>query len=222
MSEDTRTQFQKDTENFGVDILLDNGIYRHLRISNKDPNESWNQWYTITTWDNELCISGDMGTLVFSRLTDMFQFFRKNRVNPQYWAEKIQTIRYGVDNPIEEFCYDTFSQMVKQAYDDHIEDKFDGGVDEDFLKKYCLETVEEYKFDLWDEIKDQVLDYAQGEGNNLTRAYDCLYTFNELGFEFTDSWEYSYTKYTSRYIWLCEAIVRAIELYDEATETKDV
>ena len=218
-TENTRTPFQKDTENFGVEILLDKGVYRHLRISNKDPDALWNQWYTITTWPNELAISGDMGTLVFSRTPDMFTFFRNQRVNPNYWAEKIQHPAYtnNSNEGIEGFCYDSFYEQVKESYDGHVE-----YLDEDFLKKHFCETVEEYKEELWEVIQDQVLDYAESEGQNLTRAYDCLNDFNELGFKFTDAWEFSYTEYTTRYIWLCEAIVRAIELYDEAKDKQDV
>lgn len=165
MSEDARTQFQKDTENFGIEILLDTGVYRHLRISNKDPNQLWNQWYTITTWDEELCISGDMGTLVFRRLPDMFKFFRGQRINPDYWAGKIQRVGSSIDNPIEEFCFKSFSEDVKDSYDQFVED-----LDIDFVKEQAktswedFDTIEGYKEALWDEIKDQVLDYAEFEG----------------------------------------------------------
>lgn len=48
-----------------------------------------------------LCYTGDMGTYVFQRLTDMFEFFRTDReykkrnggklaVNLSYWGEKLQ------------------------------------------------------------------------------------------------------------------------------------
>lgn len=54
--------------------------------------------FRINTWPGHLCISGDMGTYVFSRLRDMFEFHANGddwaampiRINASYWAEKIQ------------------------------------------------------------------------------------------------------------------------------------
>lgn len=79
-------------------VLFDNGLMRHLRFS----NGSFNRWFEIITWAGKLAISGDMGTFVFSRVEDMFTFFRGERegslkINPGYWAEKcIAQDRHGL------------------------------------------------------------------------------------------------------------------------------
>ena len=72
-----------------LSILHDEGVYRHLQM--KQPNTN-NMWYDIVTYPNNLVISGDMGCCVFSRINDMFQFFRTDElsINYSYWSEKEQ------------------------------------------------------------------------------------------------------------------------------------
>lgn len=85
----TVESFKRDTAKFKLTILHDDGVYRHLRIG--DP-ETFCQAFQITTWPGHLEYSGDMGDYVFSRLDDMFRFFRGDSINPSYWAEKLQAI----------------------------------------------------------------------------------------------------------------------------------
>jgi len=84
--ESVRTRFNKDIEKHELSILNDNGVHRCLKFSRP---ESSNYAFYITTWPGHLCISGDMGCVVFNRLYDMFEFFRGEGVNLGYWREKI-------------------------------------------------------------------------------------------------------------------------------------
>jgi hypothetical protein len=71
--------FLKDIANHQLEILLDNGVYRHLRF--KANANSWNMWFDVVTWPGFLAYSGDMGCFVFTRIADMFEFFRSNKAD---------------------------------------------------------------------------------------------------------------------------------------------
>jgi hypothetical protein len=75
VKEITEEVFLKDVEKHEMKVLLDNGLYRHLRFA-ATGQYSWNQWFEIITWPGKLAYSGDMGTYVFERIEDMFEFFR--------------------------------------------------------------------------------------------------------------------------------------------------
>lgn len=89
----TEEGFLEDIKNHKLNILKDDGLYRHLVFKRPCTNCCR---FDIVTYPGYLVISGDMGCQVFSRLTDMFEFFRtddrdfnKNRsgglrINPSY------------------------------------------------------------------------------------------------------------------------------------------
>ncbi|WP_053101750.1 hypothetical protein [Thiopseudomonas alkaliphila] len=109
MSQPTTETFLKDVESHRMTVLSDNGVNRSLKFEN--PNCS-NLHFFITTWPGHLCISGDMGTFVFSRIHDMFEFF-KNIDNAGYYTEKL------VAGVASEYCQETAKkdiiEIVKHA-----------------------------------------------------------------------------------------------------------
>lgn len=54
-------------------MLHEDGIYRHIRF--RQPGTMC-MHFDLITWPGYLCYTGDMGTYVFTRLADMFEFFR--------------------------------------------------------------------------------------------------------------------------------------------------
>lgn len=78
--------FPRDTSKHEMTVLHDDGLYRHLRFARPGTN---NMSFNIVTWPGYLAYSGDMGDYMFTRLTDMFDFFRGDRINPGYWGEKL-------------------------------------------------------------------------------------------------------------------------------------
>lgn len=72
----TVERFLQDVADHKMTVVMDNGVYRHLRFANSDSKLAFNQWFDIVTWPGFLAYSGDMGCFVFSRLKDMFEFFR--------------------------------------------------------------------------------------------------------------------------------------------------
>jgi hypothetical protein len=84
----TAESFLDTVQKHKMQVLADFGNVRSLHFQKP---ENRNCYFQITTWPEHLCISGDMGTYVFSRLTDMFEFFRRDElsVNIGYWHEKL-------------------------------------------------------------------------------------------------------------------------------------
>lgn len=87
-------RFADDTQHHRMTVMLDQGLYRHLRFVRPGRSE---YWFTLTAYPGALVVDGDMGTWVFRRLPDMFEFFRTDsgRINPGYWAEKLTAMPEG-------------------------------------------------------------------------------------------------------------------------------
>jgi hypothetical protein len=90
----TEESFLKDVTRHELTIIRDDGIHRHLRM--KIPG-SGSMYFDIVTYPHFLVYSGDMGCYVFSRIDDMFEFFRsglreegKLLINEGYWSEKLE------------------------------------------------------------------------------------------------------------------------------------
>lgn len=196
--------FDEEILEHQMNILHDEGVYRHIRFNK--PGDS-THLFNLTTFPNHLCISGDMGTFVFSRVEDMFRFFRNERdvINPSYWGEKLQSIStYG---GYEKFNKDVFNEEVEQWFADYREN-FD---DEKLADK------------IWADIKEKVID-REGDDSfgweDMRSAIDYVYIDDDdsdIRVEniFQDFWEHSCTRYEQNYIWCLWAIVHGIKMYDE-------
>lgn len=189
--------FKKDVANHKMEILLDNGLYRHLYFRNP---KCFSMWFEIVTWPGKLAICGDMGDFVFRRIQDMFSFFRGEEDNPNfgYWAEKIVADERNGGHKY--FSDDLFKQEVERWAKDY---------SEDFTKKKkkdLMLSIQEEIFDWMDDLTPEekyrrVMDFEY-EGKNI----------------FQDFWEVSCKEYTVQYKWCCHAIPWAIKMYDEAKE----
>lgn len=80
-------RFKQATAEHEVTICDERGLYRHLRCQKP---ETWVYGFDIVTWPGYLAYVGDVGDFVFSRVRDMFEFFRGYSPNPDYWSEKLQ------------------------------------------------------------------------------------------------------------------------------------
>lgn len=174
-------------------VLFDNGLMRHLRFF----GGSYNRWFEIITWAGKLAISGDMGTFVFSRVEDMFTFFRGEqegplKINPGYWAEKcIAQDRHG----LRTFNPDYFKARIHE-----------------WLQDSDISTG------CWEEIQAEVLSQAdEGEWFAMQSAIEFR---SEDGFVFQDFWEADCKVYTYHYLWCLYAIVWGIRQYDAMKEAR--
>ncbi|MFQ0991366.1 hypothetical protein [Gilliamella apicola] len=191
----TLEQFLDDVKHHELTIHQNNGVYRHLTFKNAD---DCHQSFNITTFPNHLVITGDMGTLVFSRLYDMFNFFRSDdlRINPDYWAEKIESTSYevGIDS-YSKLDMDEIKALAQEYLDDFIRDNELSEDDESVLRLKLETSVLSAEYE--HEIIDRIINFG------------CY------GFDFEDfGWE-DCREYRRNYIWLCYAIVWGIKKFDE-------
>jgi hypothetical protein len=214
MREMTEAVFLKDVAKHQMRVLLDQGIYRHLRF--KSTEHGFNQWFDIVTWPGYLAYSGDMGCYVFARLEDMFEFFRHSPrpgeeglfINVDYWAEKLEAVdRCGRGScDAEEYSEEKFIQHVNEAV-------------QDWINEYDLSPAEQTE--LRNEIEEQVLSASNDGEHEAHRALrDFTEKIGEHEFEFHDSWEWDLREYSLRFVWCCYALVWAIQQYDQAKQPK--
>lgn len=198
-------QFTKDTAEHQLEVLLDNGLYRHLSLRKLNTS---NNSFSITTWPGYLCISGDMGCFTFQRTTDMFEFFRgaPGEIAPGYWSEKVQA---GAGSG------GARSITVEPDFS-----KYDKRMDEyllDFIKE--LDASDPETSEKIEHAKEAVEDFKNQRENS---EWDIVSRVNNWdshiagGMELEDFWdnERSLEKFQYHYIWCCYAIVHAIALYD--------
>lgn len=194
----TEEQFLKDVATHEMTVKLDSETYRHLVFRAKGEN-SWCMWFEIITWPGALTIGGDMGTWSFSRLADMFEFFRcrpdsvRNglHINESYWGEKI-TAESRFAGPHLKFNEEIYRANVIDSLNDY-----------DLTDKRKAELVEELEEDVFgddceSEVRQAVAEFKSADGE----------------FEFSDSWEIDGQAYTYNYIWCCYAIAWAVQQYD--------
>lgn len=184
--------FQRDVAGHLMTSHCDNGIHRHLAFKNPD---SFACGFHITTWPGYLAISGDMGSYVFSRLPDMFEFFRgDDGINPGYWAEKLTA--HDQHGGHKAFDSDLYRECLKRDFEGwHF-------------------TSEDDRAKAWEAIEDEWGGISQADTlhDALNKALRWKCPISGQGF--TDFWDHTLEDYTYRFIWCCLAIVWAIGIYD--------
>mgnify|MGYP003418166821 CR=1 FL=1 len=190
MEQIDRDIFLENISKFNFSILKDDGIYRHIKFG---PHH-------ITTWPGHLCIAGDMGTYVFSRLPDMFDFFRLSKtfdIDYRYWAEKC--LSEDVNCKIRRFDQDRLLKIV-----------------EDILSiKYENQEQSNFHVNFWKEATRDVYTVESGY-----RLLDDL--CSDLGLDITDYYEYNLTAYSYQFVWICNLISITISKYDKEKSSDDL
>lgn len=185
--------FLREASRHSIEVKLDNGTFRHLRFSQ---NNSSTYHFNITTWPGYLSLSGDMGCFVFARTTDMFEFFRGDRINPQYWAEKLQATSRGSGH--EAFSFELLKEAVAADFENW-----------DF-------ESDEQKAEAWEKIAGDYGLLYDADGSDLQYAvgevmdYECPVTKQK----FEDFWDHNFHDYTHHFMWCCNAIQWGIQQYD--------
>lgn len=193
MTETTVESFLQDVAKHRMKVLCDDGLYRHISFHKPGTND---MYFDLLTWPDHLCFTGDMGTYVFTRVVDMFTFFRAHvsgelKPNLSYWAEKC----IGIDRDgIEQWSPDTFCQRIRSWVADHYGKAPDA--------------------DLKAAIEEKVIPHADNGYEAHAAARDFEYEGESI---FQDFWEVNCKVYTRRFIWCCYAIQWGIHQYDKAT-----
>lgn len=211
MTDNIEARFLRDIADHQMTILRDDGVNRHIRF--RKPGTVC-YGFDLVTWPGALCYTGDMGTYVFQRLEDMFEFFRTDRrggncltINPQYWSEKL----------IATNCHGRSAGGATE---------FDPGRFRQVINEYRVRWMREAKLkgctkeerrDLWDAVDDEVL-WVVDDGEHLAynAAYDFTHRCRDLQFCFTDLFEHCFERYTVHFTWCCYALAWGIQQYDAA------
>jgi len=217
----TEEMFLKDVEQHSMAVLRDDGVNRHIRFKAAG---TMIEHFDLITWPGYLCYTGDMGTYVFRRLEDMFEFFRTDRqynrsrgrelgINLSYWAEKLEAVdRSGSGGSYQEFCEDKFTRAV---IGDLIQ----------WIRSNSYRTTKDERRELWDAVMHNVIgeDSDSGGYRKQAAAHDFNHHINhDVGnFYFQDFWDHDVTKYTGRFIWCCYALAWGIQQYDNSKSAQD-
>jgi hypothetical protein len=204
--------FLQDVKDHELTIIINDGVNRHLRFSRKD-NTTY--YFDIITFAGNLLITGDMGSYLFARTNDMFEFFVHPSnpsddplyINPYYWGQKLQAIDR---NGYNEFDGELFEQRVKQTFEE--------------WKEGHTELSEEVLQDIWEHIEQEVIDHADSEHQAfmLTDEFSYYHWKEEKTYDdiFVGTWEWELKQCTHHYIWNCYAIVWGIRKYNENAKEK--
>lgn len=195
MNEPTEKEFLKHVEAHTMEMVRDDGVNRHLRF--RQPATT-NRHFDLITWPGFLCFTGDMGTFVFSRILDMFDFFRsdygddKLHINLGYWHEKLQAIdRVGA----EKFSPELFRKNVLEYVKGNSET---GGISRKLKQA----------------VEDDVLRHAD---DGEFWAMHAVSRFEYEGHHpLSDFYEVRCQEYTYYFVWCCYAMVWGIKQYDDA------
>jgi len=213
--------FLEDVKNHEMFVKLDQGIYRHL-VFHQQKHQFLHRFEIVTT-PSRLMITGDMGTWVFSRLPDMFEFFREPgyTTNVDYWAEKLQNGSSGGRRGCKEYDGDAYKERILEEvdhYDLGPEDKakvLEEIEQLDFYDKYSIfSSINEFEVDLEDEEDEYVPTRELIKQSYLDRR-------RRRTFRFSDIWEIETEVYSYHFIWCCYAIAWAIQQYDKSKESND-
>lgn len=183
--EPTEESFLKDVREHQIQVIRDDGEYRHVRFQKPG---TYCMSFDLVTWPGYLAYSGDMGCYVFSRIRDMFAFFRGKpegplSINLGYWHEKVE------------------AQARHDGVVEHSAERF---------RECVLEDSQDAPDDVKQAIELEVLCHADEEHE----AWQAVMNFSHNGWRFQDFWEHKCTEYTYRYVWCCYALVWGIRQYD--------
>lgn len=219
---DIRTEvlgrFEKDIADHTMRVLLDQGVYRHLRFQK---HGSSGHWFELVTWPGHLSITGDMGSFTFARLEDMFQFFRTERgvgpteINPGYWAEKIEAANKSLSrksNGITEFDLSKFKGHVIEDGAALARDLRARGFDRDSIREMIAELrsiADNHYDDEWQAFEAADVWSFEAKKGRLPGAIRTKKVYLD------DFFENNCRSCTFHYIWCLYAIVWGIRKYDE-------
>jgi len=201
----TKERFLRDVANHKMTILKDDGVYRHILFAKPD---SSNMAFELVTWPHFLSYTGDMGAYTFSRINDMFSFFRREdgelSINTGYWGEKCEAVDRA--SGIHEYSPEMFIEVINDQ---------------------CNEWIDEYELtgDDAEKLRGEIEDLKCHAHDGEERARDAAESFtftHEVPFAhegrkltFNDFFETTLTKKTFRFVWCCYAIAWGISHYDK-------
>ena len=214
MSQLTEAKFLRDFAQQQMNIVHEAGEQRHIRFARPGSNC---MSFNLTTVPGYLMITGDMGAWTFTRLRDMFEFFRVHpperygpglHINLGYWSEKLTACDCNGSHPsdgAQEFDAKKFAAIVRRQGKDLLrEAKADGHDKED--RAEMLEELRELLSDIDGEDEHEAYHLANDWSHRIGQS---VYTFSDL-------WDNNFKSYRRSFVWACYAIAWGIQRYDAA------
>ena len=204
MSQVTAESFLNNVKNHTLTVLLDQGVYRHIELSNSG---SFDQYFEIITGPSYLFYRGDMGSFAFERLPDMFEFFRRPelKINEGYWRQKV--VAENMHDGCEKFSIKVFEDYVRRAFDNFIYEKKLSEIEtESFNKLFDEVLCVEFEHEAYERISEWCFSLTINGEEKDFKAKD---VFGQ------DTWECDFKDYTVHFIWCLYAIVWGIQQYDK-------
>jgi hypothetical protein len=193
---ESAARFARDTRGHEMTVLLDQGLYRHLRFMTAGHGSIGS--FQLITWPYNLVVkTGWTFHFDIDATPDMFDLFRNTafsgEINPGYWSEKV---RAGRDE-IEGFNPDLFEQQVKQ----HVVEAIRNG---DAPRGIGAEVTRDI--------------FEWGDISHEAGARKELEDFRYEGWTFGETWEWKFCDYTPGFLHSCHAIRHGIDVYDAARQ----
>lgn len=224
-------RFTSDTKNHQLTVLHDDGIYRHLRF--KAPDSGF-YWFDLVTWPGYLAFTGDMDGYVFSRVEDMFTFFRGGStygINPSYWGEKVVDGRDRLRRYEPDVLAARLAEVLKEheaAYPDLVPEfeaaktVFDA-TPRDRRYPHALDGVREpFEPKPPAEVRELIADYERDGETGYEDGARRLLGELESARVVYDSFEWDLRGWDWTFLWACHAIVWGIRQYDALKAEKPV
>ncbi|WPO20668.1 hypothetical protein SH579_06995 [Raoultella ornithinolytica] len=210
---ETDTRFLLDTAFHRLEIIRDDGLYRHLRM--QQPGTSC-YYYDVITWPGYLTVTGDMGTWTFSRIADMFSFFGgwTGEINTGYWSEKLEAGagRSAHDLLAQEYNHDAFCASLMEWFSEYVTDDEEEEPDADWDDDNDEPDSDKAR------IREIVRDLCRDDFRNDVLAHNAVYEADWP--ECVDTWELcadlTYKTYSTHFRWILFAITWAISKYHNA------
>ncbi|MEV7013476.1 hypothetical protein [Streptosporangium sp. NPDC051022] len=233
---DIAERFRRETADHVMEIKHDDDLYRHLRFM--EPKHS-SYWFDLITVPGALIFRGDGESFVFSRLPDMFEFFRGpvGRINPHYWAEKLTSDR----DSVMKYNQGLFEQLVKEHVAEAIinrsaprgisraiKELFEtGDITWEGGARRALEEFEYRTFKASCKCGDAEtftddLDATMRESRHVREHIRDVSVTHRTSvertgsFSFSDVWEWNFRDYDWWFLWALHGIVWGIAQYDAA------
>ena len=212
MSTLTESQFLRDVAQHQMTIVHEAGEVRHIRFAQSGSSF---KSFTLTTVPGYLMFTGDMGAWTFTRLRDMFEFFRTDRrsedrlhINLGYWSEKLTACDCNGRHPsngAQKFDAKKFAAIVRRQGKDLLRQAKADGHDK------------EVRADMLEELRDLLSDIdTEDEREAYELANDWEYRAGSSVYSFSDLWDHDFKSYSRHFIWACYAIAWGIQQYDAA------
>lgn len=192
---DAADRFRRDTSGHEMTVLVDDGLYRHVKFASQ---RGGLYRFDLITWPNNLVIRGDGPNFMFCvyPTADLFRLFKESSqnggINPGYWQEKV------VAGQVMSWSEQKFHTWLGAEATKH-EGRHPG---------------------LLAAVGDHFV-YGEHSTEYEATARHALTDFEHDGFRlrFPEKWEQDFDDYDWSFLWACHAIVWGIDQYDATKKT---